>query len=127
MESRELTREDILKADDLKIERVDVPEWGGHVFVRVLPAAQYDKFQADNLKVSGVGRNKKTEANFANFSSRLAVLAVVDSKGKPLFDSAADVAALAEKSGVAMERVIKRAMTINGFDREAVEEATKNS
>ena len=35
-----LTKEAILAADDLPREKVDVPEWGGEVYVRALTGAQ---------------------------------------------------------------------------------------
>ena len=35
-----LTREQILEADDLPTESLDVPEWGGEVLIRALNGAQ---------------------------------------------------------------------------------------
>ena len=40
-----LSRDDILNADDLTIETVAVPEWGGEVNVKTLTGAEKDKWQ----------------------------------------------------------------------------------
>jgi hypothetical protein len=40
-----LTKEQILKADDLKTETVEVPEWGGPVNIRTLTGAERDAFE----------------------------------------------------------------------------------
>jgi len=41
-----LNKEQILRADDLKTEEVDVPEWGGSVRVRVLTGTERDAFES---------------------------------------------------------------------------------
>ena len=41
-----LSRDDILKAEDLTTEEVDVPEWGGTVLVRGLTGRERDEFEA---------------------------------------------------------------------------------
>ena len=47
-----LSRDDILGSDDLRLERVDVPEWNGVLYVRVMTAGERDQFEAE---VAGVG------------------------------------------------------------------------
>ena len=41
-----LTKEQMLAADDIKSERVEVPEWGGDVMVRGLTGTQRDAWEA---------------------------------------------------------------------------------
>ena len=41
----ELTKENIISADDLQRERVDVLEWKGHVFVKTMTGAERDSFE----------------------------------------------------------------------------------
>ena len=48
-----LTAEQILEADDLKTQEVDVPEWGGKVVVRPLKKGEWDKAEAMTNEVEG--------------------------------------------------------------------------
>lgn len=41
-----LNRLDILGSDDLHLEKISVPQWGGDLFVRILTAAERDAFEA---------------------------------------------------------------------------------
>ena len=41
-----LTRDQILQANDLVTETVEVPEWGGSVFVKSLTGVERDQFEA---------------------------------------------------------------------------------
>ena len=44
-----LNREAILAAEDLPRELVEVPEWGGAVYVRALTGAERDQFEASKI------------------------------------------------------------------------------
>ena len=90
-----LTREQILASQDLKKERVPVPEWGGDVFVRVMTGTERDAFEETIFK--GGGSNIGTRA-------RLAALTMIDEKGQRLFTDE-DVQVLGEKSAPALDRV----------------------
>lgn len=121
-----LSREAILKADDLPRRLVSVPEWGGEVFVRTLSGTERDAFEASFVKVKGRGRHRTQERDPTNYSAKLAALCVCDEQGKRLF-SERDVAALAAKSSAALNRIVGEAMALNGMTEEAVEEAEGNS
>ena len=85
-----LSRAAILAATDRPLTALDVPEWGGHVFIRPLSVAQAAKITAvENAGLS----NAMTVA-----------LAVTDAEGAPLFTEA-DVTALAERNAVVVTRV----------------------
>ena len=113
----------ILKTTDSKVEKVDVPEWGGHVFVRTLPATDLDDFEGENYIVKG----RVVEMNRRNYRARLLVRAICDEEGKPLF-TLKDVDALGKKSGTAMTRIFLVAQRLNGLGgEEIVEDAVKNS
>ncbi len=120
-EKRFLTREDILRAQDLPVEEVHVPEWGGWVRVRGLTAEERDRFEASILE----GQGKHTRVKMENIRARLVALTVVDEVGHRLF-SDEDVAALAKKSAAAVQRVFDVAMRLSGLTEEAVEELAKN-
>ena len=116
-----LTREQILGAQDLKTETVDVPEWGGQVLVAGLTGTERDRFEQDSIQ----GKGKNVTMNFANMRARLVALAVVDSDGKRLF-AHDDVKALGGKSAAALNRVFEVAQRLSGLTDNDLEELTED-
>lgn len=112
-----LSRDDILKSDDLATEDVDVPEWGGVVRIRGLTGTQRDGFEASVVKMNGPNK----QYNLANIRARFVALCVVDDEGKRLF-SDQDVKQLGEKSATALERVWTAARKLSGMSDDDVEE-----
>ena len=109
-----LTRDVILAAEDMKSERVEVPEWGGHVFVRQMTAGDRDKFDAFVYEQSG-----------ASIRAWLVGMCAVDGEGKRMF-SDADLEALAGKNGEPMDRIFQVARKLNKLLTVDIEDAEKN-
>lgn len=118
-----LTREQILEADDLKNQSVDVPEWGGTVLVRSMTGADRDAFEASMMTVDAEGNRK---ADMGNMRAKLVALTAVNEAGALLFVPA-DVERLALKSAGALERVFVVAQQLNGLGPQAEAQALKNS
>jgi hypothetical protein len=116
-----LSRDDILKAEDLVTEEVDVPEWGGTVLVRGLTGRERDVFEASVF----TERGGKAVRDLANTRAKLAARAMVDEDGKRLFTDS-DVAALGEKSGAALDRVFAVASRLSGLADDDVKEMTQD-
>lgn len=118
-----LNKDQILEANDLKTETVDVLEWGGSVLVRSLTGTDRDAFEASMITVSPDGTRKP---NMNNMRAKLVALTVVDEAGRLVFD-VSDVDRLARKSAAALERVFMAAQRINGIGVDAQEDIAKNS
>jgi hypothetical protein len=116
-----LTRDQILAADDITTEDVEVPEWGGTVRVRGMSGTERDAFEAASLK----GKGKNRDVNLANLRARLVAASIVDEQGQKLFD-ARDVAALGRKSAAALGRVFDVAQRLAGLSDEDVDELTED-
>jgi hypothetical protein len=116
-----LTREAILGVDDLQVEVVDVPEWGGAVRVRGLTGAERDAFESSIIDQRG----KKSRIILRNIRAKLVVLSVVDGENKSLFNEG-DVKALGSKSASALQRVFNVAQRLSGISDEDVEELAGN-
>ena len=114
-----LTRDQILKADDLRREEVEVPEWGGTVFVRTMTGAERDSFEEEILK-SGM------KATMDNVRARLLVRVLVDKDGKRLFQDS-EFALLGAKSTAALENLVNTAQMLNGVTQDDLENIKKNS
>lgn len=118
-----LTAADILGADDRRIEVVDVPEWGGRVYVRSMMGDERDAFDAAGVNESGDGDR---DAYLANYRARLVSATCCDETGKLLF-TPHQVAAVGRKNSAALNRVVRAAQRLNGMTREAVAEEKKSS
>ena len=106
MESVVLTRDQILEAEDLTLKRVEVPEWGGDVFVRTLSAGQLEDLQA---------RIKDNEGGELTDTELVAyVVAETCCNGKgALYFTREDTDALMGKSPKLLTRVGDEAMNLN--------------
>lgn len=117
-----LTRDQILAAQDIAIEEVAVPEWGGAVRVRGLTGEERDAYEATMLRMRGTN----AQLNLANARAKLVQRSVVGEDGALLF-SEADIAALSKKSASALERIFDVAQRLSGLRQADIEEMTKNS
>jgi hypothetical protein len=112
-----LTRDQILSRDDATpdLHTIEIPEWGGSAFVRVLSGKQRERFE------KAVGRE-----NESNLRGLFAALCLCDDKGKPIFTEA-DISALGEKSSKALDRVYRAGIKLNAIGKDDIDELEKNS
>jgi hypothetical protein len=111
-----LTRDAILGADDLPKEKVEVPEWGGEVYVRTMTGAERDAFE----KQWAGGKVPD------NVRAGLVAKTVVDESGTRLFKDS-DVTNLGAKSALVLDRLFDVAQKLNGLSKRDVEVLEKNS
>jgi len=114
-----LTKEQILNSQDLTKEKIEVPEWGGVIFVRTMTGAERDSFE------QGIVNDDRT-ANLSNIRAKLCALTVVDEEGKRIFTDD-DVKGIGEKSSLVLDRVFQVAQKLNGISPTDVEDLAKNS
>ena len=113
-----LTKDQILKQDDLKSEIVAVPEWGGDVRVCTMSGFARDRFEAG---ITG----KNGGMNMQNIRAKLAAATITDEEGKLLFDEG-DIIKLGNKSCAALDRVFAAAQRLNLITNDDVEVLAKN-
>lgn len=109
-----LTREQILGADDLPHVEVEIPEWGGAVYVKRLTAKE-------RLELSGQAGGKEG----LTFMACVVIACVVDADNRPLLEPS-DADALAGKAGSVVQRLFNYADTLNGFTQRAEVDVEKN-
>lgn len=114
---QELTGEAILSVDDSKRERVDIPEWGGYVYVRVMSGAERDDFEASCMLGS--------KPNLRKIRAKLACLTVCNGSGEAIL--AGKVEEVSRKSGAALDRIFSVAQRINRMGDKDLEELSGNS
>ncbi len=113
-----LTKEKVLNANDLPVQEVPIPEWGGSVFVRTMMGDERDAFEVAAMNGDGINR--------VNFRARLAVATVVDADGERMFD-ASDMVKLGKKSAAALDRIMFVALKMNRMSPSDVEDMVGNS
>lgn len=113
-----LTRDQILAANDVNLLKINVPEWGGDVYIRVMTVGERDAYENE--------WQRKKDTGVDDFRTKFLVRCLVDDKGNRLFDNG-DVQRLAEKSARVMNRVWLAAMEHNNLSDASIEELAKNS
>ena len=126
-----LTRAEILAADDLPRELVEVPEWGGSVYVRGLTAMERSEFEnlmlgLENKRIKvGKSDDMTIQMDMRVLRVRLSALCMVDEKGNRLFGDD-EVEALGRKSADALNRIFVVAQRLSGMTSDDVEDAAGN-
>ena len=108
-----LSRDDILKANDLKTVDIEVPEWDGTVRLRVVTSKERHRFQSDIAKAK--------DGIPPDFMEKFLVACAVDEKGNQLF-SDEDVQTLRNKSAVVLTKLFNEAAALNGMTDAAMED-----
>ncbi len=115
-----LSRAAILAANDRPLTPVDVPEWGGSVFVRVMSGAERDSYESGLVGADGKSRDMR------NLRARLVVRVACDEAGARLFaDEDAD--ALGSKNADALDRIFTAAVRLNQIGAAQVADLGKDS
>lgn len=112
-----LSREDILKVDDIQVELIEVPGWGGNVFVKGMTGAERDRFEASVIDVN----SKKQRIDMTDLRAKLCAETICDEGGKKLF-TPSDIKELTKKSAAALQRVFEVAQKLSGITDDDVEE-----
>jgi hypothetical protein len=112
-----LTKEQILAADDLGLLEVQVPEWAGSVYIRVMSVGERDSYENEWMANKTKGLD--------NFRTRFLQKVLCDSKGELMF-SPEDIPSLAKKSVKVMGPLWEAAMKHNKLTDADVEELAKN-
>ena len=115
-----LNRDEILQVKDIEIEEVEVPAWGGSVFVKGMTGTERDAFEASIVQQRG----KNASVNMANIRAKLASQTICDKDGLRLFTDA-DIKALGKKSATALQVVFDVAQRLSGISGDDVEELAK--
>jgi len=113
-----LSKEQILQADDLKRETVDIPEWGGEVLLRELRGRERDAFEEGSM-------DKQRNVTMTNMRARLVALSAIDEEGERLF-TAKEATELGDKSATALNRLFEVCCRLSGITSEDVDALEKN-
>jgi hypothetical protein len=114
-----LTKAEVLESNDLPVEVVEVPEWGGQVQIRVMTGAERDEIEAEIAAKTKGGTIPAGELK--GFKARLVQLTLLNGDGGLMFTQD-EVAALNAKNGAVINRLAEVAMRHNGMSDGSVRE-----
>ena len=110
-----LNKAKILAAEDVKLDKVNVPEWGGDVFIKTLSGTERDAFE-----------DAYSQDKMRQFRVRFLVLTLCDEKGERLFTDK-EVDELGRKSALVIARLFEKAWSLNALRSEDVDALGKDS
>jgi hypothetical protein len=114
-----LSREQILAADDIAKEPVQVPEWGDDVvIVKGMTGTERDEFE-QSMRRNG-------ELDLRNARAKMLVRVIVNEGGNRIFTDA-DAPSLGKKSGAILGRLYETAAKLSGLGEEEEAEIEGNS
>jgi hypothetical protein len=122
-----LSRDGILGADDIQVEKVDVPEWDGTVLIRGLTGEERDAYESSLRQIRNAGTPQQ-ELVIVQLNARanLLVKCLVDESGERVFTDR-DAPALGAKNGRIIDRLYDVATRLSGLSDEAAQEIEGNS
>jgi len=116
-----LNAEDILAARKPAPELVEVPEWGGSVYVKGTNGKEFSDLQSQIIQRKG----NTQSVNLENIQAKLCAVCLCDADGNRLFKQK-DVEVLAELSSAALQRVFKVAQRLSGLGDDEIEGLTED-
>ncbi|MGJ8680517.1 hypothetical protein [Paraglaciecola sp.] len=116
-----LSFESIVSTEDLPRELVNVPEWGGDVYIATMTAADRDSYELSVANLQG-GKMKPT---MQNIRAKLVARCLVDEDGKRIFPEA-KIEELGKKSAKVLDRLFDISSRINGINETDQVEIAKN-
>lgn len=118
-----LNKEEIFGLVDIKTKEVEVPEWGGSVFIKQLSRGQADeyfsrRFSKSALKQSGRKQSEvESDVQLFGHDAWLVAQGVCDENGNRLFSNA-DVKKLEEKNANAIGRLVVEIVSFSGMGQD---------
>lgn len=110
-----LNAQQILEAQDIKVEKLYIPEWGGEVFVKTLTGAERDQLESELIQFSPNGNVQKMKLD--KIRTLLAFLSLCDETGTRLYTDEADREKLSNKSASALDRIATKAQKLAGMSQ----------
>jgi len=103
-----LSRSAILNVNDTKLDKVNVPEWGGDVCIKTLTGTERDIFE-----------DSYADQKMKQFRVRFLVLTLCDESGNRLFTNE-EIDVIGSKSSTVIATLFDKAWAFNAFRTEDV-------
>lgn len=119
-----LSKEQIMGAPEKAVIEIEIPEWGGTVFIRQLAGWERDVLEMKALDQKTL---KPTVNSMNGYRGLQCMYFLGDSEGNRLFAADNDYYKLAQKAASALDRIVDAGRRFNRMDDDGVKDAEKNS
>lgn len=119
-----LDRNFILNNKGYDLVEMEIPEWGGIIYLKPLSAKEVTSYQTEIMGIRDADGIVSGDSTL-EMITRLLTLTICDESGNTLFTKD-DVAALNEKRFQTLIKIFRKAQEINGLDDDAEALAEKN-
>lgn len=127
MASKILTAADILSADDIERELVEIPEWGGSVWVYGMTASERDRQELEAARILQNANDRSAKkAQRANIRAMVAAIVCRDENGARIFGSE-HIQQLGKRSAKPLDRIYDVARRLSGITDSTDEEEEKEN
>jgi len=121
-----LSRDEIINIKDCKVTAVEIPEWGGTVYLRKWTGKDRSFFLSKSICESDDGAGVNWDTLFDN-QVLVVALSLCDENGAKLFTtSTEDLEILSSKDGNVIQMLYQKSLLLNGLAKESIEGAAKN-
>lgn len=114
-----LTRESIFASDDTGFESIEVPEWGGTLYVRGLNGLEREEMENHFLK------GDDSSVDITGQKVKMLIACVVDKDRNQIFKPN-DAGKINKKSGVVIDKIFGVCCRLSGLTDAAIEEIKGN-
>ena len=121
-------RDQIAKAKDITLDRINVPEWGITVGVKSLTVGEREEYQAGMMAaLQSDGSIDVSRVHLGEQQRTLIAICCVDPDTENcIFEGPSDLVLINANAGV-MEKLFQSILDISGMKEEAVDDAGKDS
>ncbi|MDD5006654.1 MAG: hypothetical protein PHS33_09175 [Candidatus Omnitrophica bacterium] len=121
-----LSRDEIINIKDCKITAVEIPEWGGTVYLHKWNGKDRSLFLRESIRKNDDGAGVNWDTLFDN-QVLVVALSLSDENGAKLFStSPEDLEILSLKDGNVIQMLYEKSLILNGLAQKSLEEAAKN-
>ena len=116
---KELSINDILSIEDKQLEKLEIKEWNGCIYIKTMSAKE--RSELEDLYM----RMKSSKSNTGKFRKEMLRRTVTNSNGALLLSDDALAEHFMTKSSLVIENIFERACELNGFRERDVETIKK--
>lgn len=109
---------DILAANDLRLEQLEVPEWKVNLWIRAWDGHARSRHEDRARSLSKGGSTKFLREH-------IVAISVCDEEGRLVFDEDKDLEALSKKSAVVLDRIVAQALRVNAITADDLDDLKK--
>ncbi len=119
----QVSKDSILAFKPKPTVKINVPEWGGEVFIRIMSGQERDAYEDETYRVNGAD----VSVNRLNLRARLLVRCLSDESGARIFASDSDAEALGQTPSPILDKLFSEAAKVNGITPKDEADLAKNS